>query len=59
MFRLQENLILMKEMGNCPEFHRKEVTSYKIYTLECLLSVSFHLGYRQKPTNKTIGKQMR
>ena len=21
MFWLQENLILMKEMGNCPEFH--------------------------------------
>ena len=34
MFWLQENLILMKEMGNCPEFHRNEVTSYKIHTLD-------------------------
>ena len=35
MFWLQENLILMKKVGNWSELSciRKEVTSYKIHTL--------------------------
>ena len=37
MFWLQENVILMKEMGNSAQsFIRKEVTSYKICILGSL-----------------------
>ena len=40
LYWLQENLILMKKVFNCPELHFSEVTSYKIHTfLFCPLRI--------------------